>query len=79
MRVAAVLLAAFFLVAPAAGSSQYLLSRQQPDGGFAEPGGQSDPSLTAWAVLGLAATGRPPQTAAQYLVGKPYPQRPTSP
>ncbi len=74
MKFAAFLLVAFVLVAPAAGSSQYLLSRQQPDGGFAEPGGQSDPSLTAWAVLGLAATGRPPQTAAQYLVGKPYPQ-----
>ena len=74
MKLVALLLAALVLVAPAAGSSQYLLSRQQPDGGFAEPGGRSDPSLTAWAVLGLAAAGRPPQSAAQYLVGKPYPQ-----
>lgn len=74
MKVAASILAALVLVAPAAGSSQYLLSRQQPDGGFAEPGGQSDPTLTAWAVLALAATGRPPQSAGPYLVGKPYPQ-----
>ncbi|MBA2569010.1 MAG: terpene cyclase/mutase family protein [Actinobacteria bacterium] len=74
MRFAAALLASLVLVAPATGSSQYLLSRQQSDGGFAEPGDQSDPSLTAWAVLGLAATGRPPQSAAQYLAGKPYPQ-----
>ena len=34
---------ALVLVAPAAGSSQYLLSHQQPDGGFAEPGGQLRP------------------------------------
>jgi prenyltransferase beta subunit len=73
VKLAAALLVAFVLVAPAAGSSQYLLSRQQPDGGFAEPGGQSDPNLTAWVVLGLAATGRPPQSAAQYLAGKPHP------
>ncbi|MFN8186019.1 MAG: prenyltransferase/squalene oxidase repeat-containing protein [Gaiellales bacterium] len=51
----------------------YLQARQRPDGGFAEPGRQSDPALTAWAVLGLAAAGRPPSDAAAYLIGKPYP------
>lgn len=72
MRLAA-LLAALVLVAPAAGPAEYLLARQEPDGGFAEPGGRSDPSLTAWAVLGLAAVGQAPQSAADYLDGKPYP------
>ncbi len=51
----------------------YLESRQRPDGGFAEPGRASDPSLTAWAVLGLAAAGRAPAGAAAYLSGRPYP------
>lgn len=74
MKLAAALVAALVFAAPAATSADYLLSRQQPDGGFAEPGRQSDPSLTAWAVLGLAATGRAPQSAAPYLAGKPYPQ-----
>jgi prenyltransferase beta subunit len=47
-------------------------SHQQPDGGFAEPGGQSDPSLTAWATLGLVASGRTPSgPAAEYLSTKP--------
>lgn len=51
----------------------YLESRQQADGGFAEPGSAPTPALTAWAVLGLAAAGRPPEDAASYLAGKPYP------
>lgn len=74
MKLAAVLVAAFVLAAPAAGPADYILSRQQTDGGFAEPGGASDPSLTAWAVLGLAPTGRAPGSAADYLAGKPYAQ-----
>jgi prenyltransferase beta subunit len=74
MKLGAVLIAALVFAAPAATPADYLLSRQQPDGGFAEPGRQSDPSLTGWAVLGLAATGRAPESAAGYLVGKPYPQ-----
>ncbi len=74
MKLAAVLVAALVLAAPAAGPADYLLSRQQADGGFAEPGGQSDPSLTAWAVLGLAAVDRAPPSAAQYLAGKAYPE-----
>jgi prenyltransferase beta subunit len=55
------------------GAVGYLLDRQRPDGGFAEPGRQSDPALTAWAVLGLAAAGRTPAGAAGYLSGQPYP------
>ena len=57
--------------APYDRSVDYLLSRQQADGGFAEPGGRSDPGLTAWAVLGLAAAGRRSAAAADYLDGAP--------
>jgi prenyltransferase beta subunit len=74
VKLAASLLAAFVLAAPAAGPADYVLSRQQPDGGFAEPGGVSDPNLTAWAVLGLATLDREPASAAQYLDDKPYPE-----
>lgn len=52
---------------------RYLEARQQDDGGFAEKGRPSDPGLTAWAALGLAAAGRPPAGAAGYLAGEPYP------
>lgn len=51
----------------------YLESRQAESGGFAEPGRNADPSLTAWAVLGLTAAGAPPERAAAYLAGQPYP------
>ena len=51
----------------------YLESRQAESGGFAEPGRGADPNLTAWAVLGLAAAGAPPERAAAYLAGQPYP------
>lgn len=54
-------------------AAAYLQSRQLDAGGFAEPGSQPDPSLTAWAVLGLRAAGRSPSGAAAYLAGKPYP------
>jgi Prenyltransferase and squalene oxidase repeat len=50
--------------------ARYLETRQQTDGGFAEPGAVSTPGLTAWAVLGLRAAGRPAQgleRAAAYL------------
>jgi prenyltransferase beta subunit len=73
MKLAA-LLAALVLAAPAATPADYVLSRQQPDGGFAEPDGQSDASLTAWAVLGLAAGGREVPRAGDFLAGKPYPK-----
>jgi prenyltransferase beta subunit len=74
VKLAALLAVTAVLAAPAATPTEYLLARQQPDGGFAEPGQPSDPNLTAWAVLGLSASGRAPQSAAEYLAGKPYPQ-----
>ncbi|HEX7254710.1 MAG TPA: prenyltransferase/squalene oxidase repeat-containing protein [Gaiellaceae bacterium] len=50
----------------------YVAARQQADGGFAEPGGRSDPALTAWAVLGLKAAGRAPDRSADaYLRDAP--------
>ena len=52
---------------------RYLEARQQDDGGFAERGHPSDPGLTAWVILGLAAAGHPPTGAAGYLAGEPYP------
>jgi Squalene-hopene cyclase C-terminal domain/Prenyltransferase and squalene oxidase repeat len=59
-------------VALAASPSGYVASHQQADGGFAEPGGQSDPALTAWATLGLVASGQKPSgPAAEYLADKP--------
>ncbi len=46
----------------------FVAARQQPDGGFAEPGARADPALSSWAVLGLAASGRAPsRPAAAYL------------
>jgi prenyltransferase beta subunit len=56
----------------AATPADYVASHQQPDGGFAEPRQSSDPSLTAWAVLGLSAAGRAPDRApAGYLEAAP--------
>ena len=52
----------------AASPADYVASHQQPDGGFAESGGTSDPALTAWSVLGLVAAGRDPgPSAVEYL------------
>jgi hypothetical protein len=42
---------------PLAGAGAFLAAAQQPDGGFAEAGGTSDESLTAWGTLGLVASG----------------------
>jgi hypothetical protein len=59
-------------LALAASPADYVASHQQPDGGFAETGGTSDPSLTAWSVLGLVAAGRDPGTSAvEYLKARP--------
>ena len=58
-------------VALAASPGSYVAAHQQPDGGFAEPGSQSDPTLTAWATLGLAASGQKPSGTAEYLADKP--------
>jgi len=56
----------------AATPADYVASHQQPDGGFAEPGQKSDPNLTAWAVLGLVASGREPaRSPAEYLDASP--------
>jgi hypothetical protein len=55
----------------AASPVSFLAGRQQPDGGFAEPGGRSNAALTAWVVLGLAAEGKPPAGAAAYLAAQP--------
>jgi hypothetical protein len=48
--------------------ASYLASRQQADGGFAEPAAASFPELTAWAVLGLRARGADAGAALPYLV-----------
>lgn len=75
----AVVLAVLAAAAPAyAGGGldaavSYLESRQTEGGGFAEPGRQADPALTAWAAVGLAAAGSPPPRAGAYLAGQPYP------
>jgi hypothetical protein len=59
-------------LALAASPADYVASHQQSDGGFAEPGQSSDPSLTAWAVLGLKAAGREPSSSpATYLENAP--------
>ena len=56
----------------------YVVQRQQPDGGFAEPEGSSDPALTAWAVVAIRAAGRDPSklrrggaSPADYLASRP--------
>jgi hypothetical protein len=56
----------------------YVVERQQPDGGFAEPEGSSDPALTAWAVVAIRASGRDPSklrrggaSPAEYLASRP--------
>lgn len=72
LRVCAValglVLAGLAHAAPAPSPAGFVTARQQPDGGFAEPRAPSDPALTAWAVLGLEASGRSPaRTAAAYL------------
>jgi Prenyltransferase and squalene oxidase repeat len=54
-------------VALAATPLSYLESRQTSDGGFAEAGRRPTPGLTAWAMLGLRAWGRPVDRAWTYL------------
>jgi hypothetical protein len=68
LKLGVLLVAVGLAVAPA----NYVSARQQPDGGFAEPGARSHPSLTAWAVLGLHASGRnPARSPAAYLWDAP--------
>ena len=62
--------AALLAASPLEAPTRYLESRQAPGGGFAEPGSQPTPGLTAWAVLGLRAAGREPaelERARAYL------------
>ena len=69
LKLAAIASSAFALAA--ATPAEYVASRQQADGGFAEPGARSDSSLTAWAVLGLKAAGRTPAGTVVYLRDAP--------
>jgi prenyltransferase/squalene oxidase-like repeat protein len=64
MGLAALVAAAALAATPAS----YVESRQQADGGFAEPGGRSTGGLTAWAMLGLTAAGHPTGKAFDYLL-----------
>src|SRR5262249_57185426 len=43
------------------------LQANAANGAFSEPGGTADPSLTAWAVLGLRASGADAPGALPYL------------
>jgi len=59
-------------VGPLAGARSFLAAAQREDGGFAEAGRAPDTSLTAWAALGLAASGAATDTrerALSYLRG----------
>jgi hypothetical protein len=56
----------------AASPSEFVVSHQQSDGGFAETGQSSDANLTAWAVLGLSAAGKTPdRSPTDYLSQAP--------
>jgi hypothetical protein len=70
----AALVGALALAVPAGAGigdgARYLLGQQNGDGGFGEPGAESDANLTSWAILGLRAAGRWPtrrEAAADYL------------
>ncbi|MFH1149812.1 MAG: prenyltransferase/squalene oxidase repeat-containing protein [Actinomycetota bacterium] len=73
MRVIVVVACLLALLAPAAGAARlpaagasdpsvdravdYLLGRQQPDGGFAEPEASSSDTLTAWVTCAISSAG----------------------
>jgi hypothetical protein len=57
----------FAAVVVASSPGAYLQSRQAADGGFSEPRASSYPQLTAWAALGLHASGRDTGNALAYL------------
>ena len=48
-------------------SPAQFLQAHAANGAFAEPGGSADPSLTAWAVLGLRAAGVEAPGSLEYL------------
>ena len=67
----AVLAAALLAATPVSRGAALLQTRQLADGSFAEPGRPGYPQLTAWATLGLSATGAAPKArglAVKYLV-----------
>lgn len=64
MKLLALAATALALASPSA----FLQGRQGADGGFAEPGGTATPGLTAWAAIGLAATGASTGKAHDFLV-----------
>jgi prenyltransferase/squalene oxidase-like repeat protein len=66
----AVLFAALLATAPLPRGTSFLQARQLADGSFAEPGRTGYPQLTAWATLGLRASGSSPRSGpatAKYL------------
>ena len=58
MKVALLAAAAAVAISPTVGGARFVAARELPSGGFAETNGTAYPQLTAWAVLGLRATGR---------------------
>ena len=53
---------------PVDASVRYLLARQTASGGFAEPGAEASPGLTAWALAALTAARTPDTSRArEYL------------
>jgi hypothetical protein len=60
-------LAALFAALAVASPGAFLQSRQSAEGGFSEPGGTAYPQLTAWAALGLRASGQDTGKALDYL------------
>jgi hypothetical protein len=75
VRFLAVAAAAAALAAPVpAASVQYVLGRQQVDGGFSDSGRSSNAALTAWSILALVAAGKQPTKAldaAAFLARQP--------
>lgn len=60
----AVLAAALLAAAPLPRGTSFLQARQLADGSFAERGQAGYPQLTAWATLGLRASGSVPRSRA---------------
>lgn len=75
MRVLAVAAAAFALGGGVPATSvQYVIGRQQADGGFAEAGRPSTAAVTAWSILALVSAGTQPTKAldaAAFLARQP--------
>jgi hypothetical protein len=55
------------VVALAVSPVQFVQAHRTDEGAYAEPGGTAGPALTAWAVLGLRATGAEAPGALAYL------------